>query len=212
MPEQPQIRVVLSDGASRTYPKGIRPSGMAESIGPRLSRDALACDVDGELLDPGRTLDVDASVRVHSSRDAEAFEVPRHSTARLTAHAVKYLLPQAQIGIGPVTDRALPCARECAAEMTGRGFRVQIDGRGEKIRARIREARMQKVPYMLIIGDREVEARTVPVRSRTEGETGAFPLGEFISILDEEVSTKRLSPQGARTPEDIRRKGISPSS
>jgi len=99
-----EIKVTLPDGAARPFPKGIRLSDLVGELGPRLAREAIACKVDGEILDLGRRLTKDSSVRVLTPADPEALEVLRHSTAHLTAHAVKELFPEVQIGIGPVTE------------------------------------------------------------------------------------------------------------
>ncbi|HXI02233.1 MAG TPA: threonine--tRNA ligase [Candidatus Saccharimonadales bacterium] len=104
MAERAEIQITLPDGATRSFPRGARLSDVVSSIGPRLAREAIACLVDGEVLDLGRSLESDASVRVLTSKDPEALDVLRHSTAHLTAHAVKDLFPEVQIGIGPVTD------------------------------------------------------------------------------------------------------------
>ena len=69
-------------------------------------------------------------------------------------------------------------------------MRVENDTRNEKIGYKIREAQMQKIPYMLIVGDKEAEEGTVSVRSRKEGDAGALPVEEFLSRALTEVATK----------------------
>jgi len=99
-----EIQVTLPDGKAKVYPRGVVLADVVRGIGPGLARDAVACKVDGEILDLGRRLDRSASIRVLTSKDPEALEVLRHSTAHLTAHAVKDLFPEVQIGVGPVTE------------------------------------------------------------------------------------------------------------
>jgi threonyl-tRNA synthetase len=69
---------------------------------------------------------------------------------------------------------------------------VELDDRQEKIGYKIREAQLQKVPYMLVIGDREVAERAVSVRGRTAGDLGARPLAEFVRVASEEAASKAL--------------------
>ena len=99
-------------------------------------------------------------------------------------------LAPVQVKVMPITDRAADYAKSVAAELEGKGFRVETDLRNEKIGYKIREAQMQKVPYMLIVGDKEAEAGTVSVRTRGGVDLGAMALGEFTAKLHEEVETK----------------------
>ncbi len=98
------IQVTLPDGTSQSFPRGVVLSDLVRDLGLSLARDAVACLVDGEVLDLGRPLENDANIRVLTAKDPEALEVLRHSTAHLTAHAVKELFPEVQIGVGPVTE------------------------------------------------------------------------------------------------------------
>ena len=77
------ITVTLPDGSQRTIPAGTRPIDIAKSIGPRLAQDAIAAKVDGELADLSRPLQSDAALQILTSRDPEAMQVYRHSTAHL---------------------------------------------------------------------------------------------------------------------------------
>ena len=70
-------------------------------------------------------------------------------------------------------------------------FRVSIDSKNEKIGKKIREAQLNKIPYMLILGQKEVEDNTISVRSRDKGDLGSMPIDEFIEKLDTEVKNKR---------------------
>ena len=87
-----------------SFPKGTRVRDIAAAIGPRLAKDAVAALHGGEVLDMGRTVETSGSIRILTAKDPESLEVLRHSTAHLTAHAVKDLFPEVQIGIGPVVE------------------------------------------------------------------------------------------------------------
>ena len=95
-----------------------------------------------------------------------------------------------QVKLLPVTDRAADYAAEMAAKLTAQGFRVEVDGRNEKIGKKIREAQLEKVPYMLVVGDRDMEAGTVSVRHRAEGDLGAMSLEDFTAMLHQVVDSK----------------------
>lgn len=94
-----------------------------------------------------------------------------------------------QVRIMPMTDRTVDYAYDVKAALDKAGFRTEMDARNEKIGYKIREAQMQKVPYMLILGDKEQENGTVSVRDR-KGESTVIPLDDFIAKLREEVDTK----------------------
>ena len=97
-----------------------------------------------------------------------------------------------QVKLLPVTDRAAEYAGDIAAKLDSQGFRVEVDGRNEKIGKKIREAQLEKIPYMLVVGDRDMEAGTVSVRHRAEGDLGAMSLEDFAKLLGEEVRTKAI--------------------
>ncbi len=103
-------------------------------------------------------------------------------------------LAPVQATVIPIADRHQPYADEVAATLREAGFRVEVDGRSERMNAKIRHAQMQKVPYMLVAGDREAEAGTVAVRVRTGEDLGAVPLADFIARIEEERETKALAP------------------
>ena len=95
-----------------------------------------------------------------------------------------------QVKLLPVTDRAAEYARDAAAKLDAQGFRVEVDGRNEKIGKKIREAQLEKIPYMLVVGDRDMEAGTVSVRHRSEGDLGAMSLEAFSAMLRQAVDSK----------------------
>ena len=95
-----------------------------------------------------------------------------------------------QVRFLPVTDRAADYCAEVAGKLKEQGFRVEVDGRNEKIGKKIREAQLEKVPYMLVVGDRDMEAGTVSVRHRSEGDLGAMGLEQFSAMLRQVVDGK----------------------
>ena len=103
-------------------------------------------------------------------------------------------LAPTQVKILPIADRHLDYAYEVKKQLEAKGMRVELDDRNEKIGYKIREARLQKVPYMLVIGDSEVEAGAVAVRKRGEdGDLGAMKTEDFIARAVEEIETKVIN-------------------
>ena len=90
----------------------------------------------------------------------------------------------------PIADRHLPYAAEVRARLESAGLRADLDERQEKIGYKIREAQLQKVPYMLVIGDREAAEGTVSVRSRAGGDQGSKPVGEFVTAAVSEAASR----------------------
>lgn len=103
-------------------------------------------------------------------------------------------LAPVQATVIPIADRHQPYADEVAATLREAGFRVEVDARSERMNAKIRHATLQKVPYMLVAGDREAEAGTVAVRVRTGEDLGAIPIADFLGRIEEERETKALVP------------------
>ena len=101
-------------------------------------------------------------------------------------------LAPVQATVLPIADRHQEAAARVLQTLQQAGFRAEMDGRPEKIGYRIRAAQVQKVPYMLVIGDREQDAGTVAVRERHGGDQGTVPVGEFVSRLRTEVAERRL--------------------
>ena len=96
-------------------------------------------------------------------------------------------LAPVQVKVLPIADSHVEYANKVKEELLKAGIRVEVDDRQEKIGYKIREAQLQKIPYMLIVGDKEVEANAVGVRSRKEGDIGAQNLKAFISKIKEEI-------------------------
>ena len=97
-----------------------------------------------------------------------------------------------QVKVLAMTDRTHDACNEIAKQLDAAGMRVETDLRNEKIGFKIREAQMQKIPYMLIIGDKEVENGAVAVRSRKGGDLGTMPLADFIAKVTEEIDTRAM--------------------
>ena len=95
-----------------------------------------------------------------------------------------------QVRFLPVTDRAADYCAEKAKALELQGFRVEVDYRNEKIGKKIREAQIDKVPYMVIVGDRDIENATVSPRHRADGDLGAMPFEEFAALLRDVVDSK----------------------
>ena len=104
-----------------------------------------------------------------------------------------WLAPE-QVRVLPITDRTIDYAESVRAQLADAGIRTQVDRRGEKIGLKIRDAQIDKVPYMLVVGDREAEAGAVAVRSRKEGDLGASPIGEFLTLAVGQVRARENAP------------------
>lgn len=101
-------------------------------------------------------------------------------------------LAPVQVKVLPVTDRAEDYAAQVAAKLDAQGFRCEVDARNEKIGKKIREATLEKVPYMLVVGDRDMENGTVSPRRRSGEDLGAMALDAFAALLGDEVSSRAI--------------------
>ena len=99
-------------------------------------------------------------------------------------------LAPVQASVLPVSGKFEEYGRGVADRLRSAGFRVHLDDRNEKLQAKIRDAQLEKIPYMLIVGGKEAEAGTVAVRHRTKGDLGARPVAEFVASLLEEVENR----------------------
>jgi threonyl-tRNA synthetase len=104
------------------------------------------------------------------------------------AGAFPLWLAPVQAVIIPIADRHVEYAEQVRSRLAGSDLRVEIDRRGERMQAKIRDAQLQKVPYMLIVGDKERDAEAVAVRSRDRGDLGPIPLTEFVSQAEAELT------------------------
>mgnify|MGYP000789522316 FL=1 len=99
-------------------------------------------------------------------------------------------LSPVQAKILPITEKQNEYAKKVAAALEEKGVRVSVDDRNEKIGYKIREAQMDKVPYMLVVGEKEAESGTVAVRRRDKGDTGAVSVEEFTAAITKEIADK----------------------
>ena len=109
------------------------------------------------------------------------------------AGAFPLWLAPVQVAVLPITDRINEYAETVAQELRAAGLRVEVNVRSDKIGAKIRDAQMQKVPFMLVLGDREMEQGQVAVRERSKGDIGAMPLDEFRERAQRLVETRALT-------------------
>src|ERR1022692_3177671 len=133
------ITITLPDGSQKPAPAGSRPLDIAKSIGQRLADDAVVARVNGEMWDLTRPLEGDAKLEILTSRNPEALNVYRHSTAHLLAAAVLELFPETKLGIGPPTDTGFYYDFQRDAAFTPEDL--------EKLEARMWEIQARDLPY-----------------------------------------------------------------
>jgi threonyl-tRNA synthetase len=109
------------------------------------------------------------------------------------AGAFPMWLAPVQVAVLPITDRVNEYAEKIGQDLRGAGLRVEVNVRGDKVGAKIRDAQMQKIPFMLVLGDREVEEGKVAVRERLKGDLGAMSLAEFKEMAQRLVETRSLT-------------------
>jgi threonyl-tRNA synthetase len=102
-------------------------------------------------------------------------------------------LAPVQVAVLPITDRINEYAEKVAGELRAAGLRVEANLRGEKIGAKIRHAQLQKIPFMLVVGDREMEEGKVAVRERVKGDIGTMTLAEFTELARGLVASRAIS-------------------
>jgi threonyl-tRNA synthetase len=108
------------------------------------------------------------------------------------AGAFPLWLAPVQVAVIPIADRHLAYAGEVARQLKASGIRVEVDERAERMNAKIRDAQLQKVPYMFVVGDKEAAAQAVAVRSRDRGDLGAQPLAQALASLQAEIASKAI--------------------
>ncbi len=101
-------------------------------------------------------------------------------------------LAPVQVKILPITDKQLEYSKKVQEQLNEKGIRVELDERQEKLGYKIREAQMSKVPYILVIGDKEIEKNSVGVRARKEGDIGKMSVEDFITRIEEEIENYTL--------------------
>ena len=110
------------------------------------------------------------------------------------AGAFPMWLAPVQVALLPIADRHLDYARAVVVKLEAAGLSARLDDRQEKIGYKIREAQLQKIPYMLVAGDREAAEGTVSVRHRTQGDIGSQRLDEFLEHAQREIAVKAAGP------------------
>src|SRR5271156_1522707 len=133
------IQVTLPDGSVRQVPPGTSPLDIAREISPRLADAAIVARVNGQLFDLKRPFETDSSLQLLTTKDTEALEVYRHSTAHLCAAAVLELFPETKLGVGPPIDTGFFYDFDRSEPFTPQDL--------EKIEARMWELQRQSLPY-----------------------------------------------------------------
>ncbi len=173
----PDIRVTFPDGAVRTFPKGVTLQAVAEAVGPRLAKDAVAGKIDDEVVDLSQTLDRDARVTILTPRDPEGLEVYRHSSSHLMAYAVKELFEDVKVAIGPVIENGFYYDFDTSHVLSPEDFPA--------IESKMKELIARDLPF-----EREVVPRSDALRIFEErGETYKK---EIVEGLDEQITTYRV--------------------
>ncbi|HEX4075286.1 MAG TPA: His/Gly/Thr/Pro-type tRNA ligase C-terminal domain-containing protein, partial [Candidatus Acidoferrales bacterium] len=108
------------------------------------------------------------------------------------AGAFPVWLAPVQVSVLPVSGKFEEYAKKVTGRLKDAGVRVHLDERNEKLQAKIRDAQLEKIPYMLILGGKEAEAGTVAVRHRFKGDLGPRPLEQFVADLQQEIATKAI--------------------
>jgi len=108
------------------------------------------------------------------------------------AGAFPLWLAPTQVEICPVSEKVADYAKHVHETLKGHGIRVHLDDRNEKLPAKIRDAQMQKIPYMLVVGPKEAEAGSVSVRHRTKGDLGPRPIAEVVASLQQEINNRTI--------------------
>jgi len=142
------LTITLPDGSQKSVPPGSSPLDIAKSIGQRLTDDAVVARVDGELWDLTRPFEKDGRLEILTSRNPEALQVYRHSTAHLLAAAVLELFPETQLGIGPPTDTGFYYDFQRETPFTPEDL--------EKIEARMQELQTKNLPFERKMTPKEV--------------------------------------------------------
>jgi threonyl-tRNA synthetase len=102
-------------------------------------------------------------------------------------------LTPVQVKVLPITERHMDYAKSVVSKLKESGIRTELDDRNERLQAKIRDAQMQRVSYMLIVGDKEAENGTVAERGRSGKDFGAVPLDKFIKEIREEIDKKVIN-------------------
>jgi threonyl-tRNA synthetase len=110
----------------------------------------------------------------------------------LYAGAFPMWLAPVQAGLVPISERHLEYAKKVQQRLQKAGLRVEVDARNEKMNAKIRDLTMQKIPYVLVMGDKEESSESVSVRTRGKGDQGSMPLEQFVAQAQDQVTTRKI--------------------
>jgi threonyl-tRNA synthetase len=110
-----------------------------------------------------------------------------------------WLAPE-QVRLVPISDKTLDYGRELLAQLKAAGVRASLDEHSDKLGAKVRRAEIEKIPYTLVLGGKEAEAKSVSVRSRAKGDEGVLPFADFSLRLQQEIRTRALPPSKAAAP------------
>ena len=173
------LTITLPDGSQQSVPGGARPIDVAQSISPRLAGDAIVARVDGELFDLTRPFEHDSKLEILTTKNPEALQVYRHSTAHLLAAAVLELYPETQLGIGPPIESGFYYDFERATKFVPEDL--------EKIETRMREIATRNLPF---------ERKLTPKQEGLQKYKGDWMKHELIEERADEIfSEYTLGPQ-----------------
>ncbi len=178
------VRLKLPDGSLREVPSGTTGADVAASIGPRLAKDALAVKLDGQILDLARPLTRSGAFEVITPKHPDAVEVYRHSTAHLTAHAVKRLFPGVKIGIGPAIENGYYYDFDPGRPFTPEDL-AAIEAEMKKIVAEnhpIVRKEMSKADAVAIFEAQGDNLKVEIVSGIPEGSLSCYEQGDFIDL------------------------------
>jgi threonyl-tRNA synthetase len=142
------LTITLPDGSQKSVPEGSTPLDIAKSIGPRLADDAVVARIDGQLWDLTRPFENNSQLEILTSKNPEALQVYRHSTAHLLAAAVLELFPETKLGIGPPTDTGFYYDFQRETPFTPEDL--------EKLEARMQELQAKNLPFERVMTPKDV--------------------------------------------------------
>ncbi|UCF81741.1 MAG: threonine--tRNA ligase [Acidobacteriota bacterium] len=170
-----EISITLPDGSTQKVPKGTSALEVAERIGKRLARDAVAAEVDGRVVDVYLPLERDCRLRILTPRDEEALEIFRHTASHLLAHAVTELFPGVRIGIGPVIDEGFYYDFDKGTPFTAEDLERIEEKMAELVRAdfpvrRVEMPKDEAIAYFKKLGD---TLKVEIIEEKAEGDTAS---------------------------------------
>jgi threonyl-tRNA synthetase len=178
------VTITLPDGSTRTVPTGTTLRDIAAGIGPRLAKDALAGKLDGKLVDLATPLKSDAKIEIVTPKSPEALDLYRHSTAHLTANAVKRLFPTVQIGIGPAIENGYYYDFSPERPFTPEDLSA-IEGEMRKIIAEdnaIERSEMSKEDAIRIFEGQKDPLKVEIIRGIPDGKVSCYRQKDFIDL------------------------------